>query len=542
MRVRIRTAAAAALVTGILFQPATPALQERTGVVRLAPDSMTALRAWDDRVDAMIRARSLERFQTRQDTLVAGRTHERLRQYYGGVPVFGGEVVRQLEGGVTVSIFGSLYEGIELDTAPALSPDAARTRVTRATGATMGAGVQPALMVLPLEDGRYALVYRLQVFANGDLRVYFVDAGDGRIVKEYSNLQTAEVGRGVGVLGDPKKVSVDTFGGTYVASDGLRPPVIVTYDMRGDVQRTIDFLNGVTSIGPNDVASDADNVWADGAAVDAHTYAGYTYDYFFKQFGRMGLDNRDVPIRSLVHPLYRNAAQSAPGDIVSFFLLNAFYVPGGVVVYGDGLPPDLVLSTGLRINYFAGALDVVAHELTHGVTDYSSGLIYEGESGALNEAFSDMMGTSAEFFFQPAGTGLMQADYLIGEDIWTPGGLRSMSNPAAYGDPDHYSRRYTGSEDDGGVHTNSAIPNQAFYLAIEGGRNRTSGLAVQGVGGANRAQIERAFYRAFVFLLPSDATFAVARSATIQAARDLYGPGSSAEQAVTEAWTAVGVN
>ena len=115
------------------------------------------------------------------------------------------------------------------------------------------------------------------------------------------------------------------------------------------------------------------------------------------------------------------------------------------------------------------------------------------------------------------------------------------ADPRAFGDPDHYAIRYTGPEDNGGVNTNSGIPNHAFYLAIEGGTNRTSGLAVQGVGAGNRDQIEKVFYRAFVHLLPSNATFRVARAATIQSARDLYGVGSPAERAVTEAWTAVGV-
>jgi thermolysin len=116
-----------------------------------------------------------------------------------------------------------------------------------------------------------------------------------------------------------------------------------------------------------------------------------------------------------------------------------------------------------------------------------------------------------------------------------------MENPAQFRDPDHYSWRDTGLNDNGGVHTNSGIPNHAFYLAIEGGTNRTSGLSVQGVGAANREQVEKVFYRAFVFLLPSSATFSTARAATIQAARDLYGVGSAAERAVTQAWTAVGV-
>jgi thermolysin len=184
----------------------------------------------------------------------------------------------------------------------------------------------------------------------------------------------------------------------------------------------------------------------------------------------------------------------------------------------------------------------VGHELTHGVTDYTSQLLYENESGALNESFSDMMGTAIEFFFQPAGSGPLRADYLIGEDVVTPGGLRSMENPAFYGQPDHYSKRLITTDDNGGVHTNSGIGNQVYYLAIEGGTNRTSGLSVQGVGQSNRDQIEKVMYRAFTQLMPANATYSVARSATIQSARDLYGAGSAAERAVTQAWTAVGVN
>ena len=110
------------------------------------------------------------------------------------------------------------------------------------------------------------------------------------------------------------------------------------------------------------------------------------------------------------------------------------------------------------------------------------------------------MATGVEFYFQPD-----RADYLAGEDVFTPGGIRSLQNPMAFGDPDHYSIRYTGSADNGGVHINSGIANNAFYLAIEGGRHRL-GATVQGVGAANREQIERVFYRGFTSFLPPSAT------------------------------------
>ena len=146
------------------------------------------------------------------------------------------------------------------------------------------------------------------------------------------------------------------------------------------------------------------------------------------------------------------------------------------------------------------------------------------------------MATAVEFYFQPG-----KADYLLGEDAFTPGGIRSMQNPLSFGDPDHYGVRYTGSGDNGGVHINSGIANHAFYLAIEGGTHRLGGT-VQGVGGANRAQIERVFYRAFTAFLAPSATFSQARAATIQAARELYGVGGAVEAAVSQAWNAVGVN
>lgn len=119
-----------------------------------------------------------------------------------------------------------------------------------------------------------------------------------------------------------------------------------------------------------------------------------------------------------------------------------------------------------------------------------------------------------------------------------------MRSPRQFGDPDHVRLRCCVgalSNDNGGVHINSGIPNQAWFLAIEGGRNETSGLTVQGVGSSNREQIERVFFRAFTLMLPANANFLTARAVTIQSARDLYGAGSRPETAVAQAWDAVGV-
>jgi bacillolysin len=531
-------AAAGLAALGIWLVPAA-AQPRQAARISIAPQSIGELRESTPRIDGMRRAGELRLRMTREDQLVRGRTHERLDQYYRGVRVIGADVAVQLRGGQIVSMFGNVYEDIDIDSAPTLGSDRAREIVTALTGVELGR--EPELVVLPDAGGPYVLTWRVRAATGTDVREYFVDAHTGAIVKDYSDLKTqSAVGRGTGVLGDAKKISVTVSGGQFSTTDRLRPPAINTYDMQGDFNRVLRYLNNIVQLSTNDLATDSDNTWTDAAAVDAHVYAGWTYDYFFKRFNRRGLDNRDLPIVSIVHPARRQDFVQNFQTVPDFYL-NAGYYGDGVMIYGEGLPAGFTAG-GQTIDFWSGALDVVAHELTHGVTEYSSNLIYQNESGALNEAFSDIMGTAVEFFFHEGGSGNLRADYLVGEDTIRPGGIRSMADPQAYGDPDHYSRRFLGTADNGGVHSNSGIANHAFYLAIEGGTNRTSGLAVQGVGGGNREQIERVFYRAFTQMLPANATFAVARTATVQAARDLFGSNSAAERAVTQAWTAVGVN
>ena len=496
---------------------------------------------WAVRTAEMVRAGTLAARRAQADTLVPGRVHHRYVQLHRGIPVLGAEVVVQEEAGRTVSVLGTLFEGIDAPVDPALTPDRALDVVERATGTSLGLSRVAPLAIVPLPDASFRLAYPVRALAGGDLAVHYVDARTGAIAWTRSEMKRqAAPGTGTGVLGDAKKVSARREGPGFVADDPLRPPSLLTFDLHGNVNKTVDFLNGVVDLRTADLATDADNTWTDGAAVDAHTYAGWTYDYLFKRFGRRGLDDRDIRILSLVHPVRREDLGRYSIAIVDLFYLNAFYAGDGIMVYGEGLPPGLAFQ-GQAFDYLAGGLDIVAHELTHGLTEYTSNLVYEGESGALNESFSDMVAAGVEFYFQPAGGGALQADYLLGEDVIRPGGIRSMANPALFGDPDHYSRRYTGPLDGGGVHTNSSIPNHVFFLAIEGGVNRTSGLSVTGVGGARREEIERVMYRAFAFLMPPRASFATARAATLQSARDLYGAGSQAERALAEAWTAVGV-
>ena len=549
---RLLLSVSAVVALSIGFEPRIVGQSDRT--IRIHGTSIDDLRRWDSYVVQRQRSGDLRRRMLDRDPALPGRTVERFDQFHRGVRIWGAEVVRDSEGSLPRAIFGVVAPDLDLPVDPSQTADAARAAVLRGTGADAALLREPELVILRTDDGDYRLAYMMVV--SGETGVYrvFVSAQTGAELLRYSEIQTqAAVGSGRGVLGDTKKLSVLRQSGTFIADDQHRPPVLTTFDMRGNLNRAITALNG-GGLFLSDVASDGDNDWSDVANVDAHVHVGWTYDFFYKRFGRRGLDNRDRPVVIFTNAVTQQDALNLPPDLFFIFAVNAFWCgecgPNGIgiMAFGNGIPPSFALtSNGNNYTYFAGALDIAAHELTHGVTDSSSRLIYRNESGALNEAFSDVMGTAVEFFFHPAGTGRGRADYLLGEDISRaarPGSLdgdRSLENPALYGSPDHYSRRYTGTADNGGVHINSGIANHAFYLAIEGGVNRTSGQSVQGVGAANRDQIEKVFYRAFVFLLPSDAAFATARAATVQAARDLYGANSAAERAVTQAWTAVGV-
>ena len=547
MYTRVFTVAACAALcaAGVLVMGPAHA-QSRVQQSILAPGSLTQLREHDNRIDRMLRDGELRVRELRADKQLRGRAIERAQQFHRGVRVFGGEVSRQIAGGQTVSTFGTLYENIDVDSTARVREEQARALIEARTGQRLGASHGGELVILPLEAGGYTLTWKLRVAMPGDVRQYFVDTRTGVIVLEYSDLQTQlPTGRATGVNGDTKKISVRSGLGGFVTHDSARPPSIRTYDMKGNPFRVDNVLNGFVTLADSDFASDADNIWTDGAVVDAHVFSGLTYDYYFKRFGRRGIDDANRTMRTLVHPV-RRSDFDLYFDLFPEMFTNAFYAGNGYMVYGVGLPPGFTAG-GRSWDFMSGALDIVAHEITHAVTDYTSNLIYRNESGALNESFSDIMGTAVEFFFHSPGAGGLQGDYICGEDVVRPAsrplsGLRSLENPTAYGHPDHYSIRFLGTEDNGGVHINSSISNHAFYLAVEGGTHRLSGITVTGVGSANREQIEQVFYRAFTSMLTPNSTFAIARAATIQAARDLYGAGSAAERAVTQAWDAVGVN
>jgi len=192
------------------------------------------------------------------------------------------------------------------------------------------------------------------------------------------------------------------------------------------------------------------------------------------------------------------------------------------------------------------SLDVAGHEMSHGVTEHSANLTYEGESGGLNEATSDIFGTMVEFH---AANSNDPGDYLIGEefDLKNHAGLRRMDNPASDGDSVNCWSSGVGNLD---VHYSSGVGNHFFYLLAEGSGAKTingvahnsptcNGSTVAGIGRTAAAAI---WYRALTVYITSSTDYHGARTATLSAAQDLYGPGSAQQSAVATAWSAVGVS
>jgi len=281
------------------------------------------------------------------------------------------------------------------------------------------------------------------------------------------------------------------------------------------------------------VFTDADNIWGNGATtsaqtagVDAHYGIAKTWDFYLNVYGRNGIANNGVGARSYVHDgAYVNASWSD-----ACFCMK----------YGDG---------DATTYYHLVELDVAGHEMTHGVTSRTANLIYNGESGGLNEATSDIMGTMVEWYANNAAD---VPDYVIGEKIYrsynpATNFIRRMDQPSLDGaSQDCWSRRTKSVN----VHYSSGPANHFFYLLSEGSGARTinqiayksptcNGATVTGIG---RDAAGAIWYRALTVYMTSSTNYAGARVATVNAATALYGASSPQLAAVKAAWSAVNVN
>jgi thermolysin len=463
-----------------------------------------------------------------------GMAHTRVRQTVGGVPVWEGEAIVHLnQDGSLKTITDDLKSNIALNTTPNLSEKQAIAAAEAMYQGTAKITAEPKieLLVFRAED-RDHLVYRVETprIDGSDatsVPVVFVDAHTGEYVDGYDNLQT---GTGSSLYSGTVNISTSQSGSTYYMEDLTRKQGTFNMNSTGN--------ESTGTGGTQSRFTDTDDNWnatIQRAGVDAHLGAAATYDYYLNVHNRNGIDGSGGPGTTTA------AANSSVSLITSRVHFgssgrynNAFWY-NNQMSYGDG---DGTTFSPLT------TIDICGHEMTHGVTERTANLTYSKESGALNEAWSDIMGTMVERYARPTTW-----NWLIGEEAYTPGtsgdALRRMDNPNAVGDPDHYSLRlYPGSctpsssNDYCGVHTNSNIANHAYYLIANGGTNRVSGITVTGIG---PSAAEKIFYRALTVYMTSGTNFAGARTATLNAATDLYGSGSSQYNGVANGWCAVGV-
>ncbi|HHM20419.1 MAG TPA: hypothetical protein ENJ20_00220, partial [Bacteroidetes bacterium] len=497
-----------------------------------------------------------------------GFEHWHFRQMWKGVPVYGAELKIHVKDGDIFMLNGRTYPTPKIaSTEPSVSKDMAEAIVMEAVAQKSPVTdwtpfyqkyiaprqVSSVLVIYHLnnEENAERLAWHITAVPNAAHRfAFFVDANTGEILNQYSEicglyfnknnleknttatsgttlrpcegkvapenvlLDGPAVADAVDLFGITRTIHTYNVGNDFFLIDASRTMFnLAQSDMPDDPVGaiwTIDGQNGSPENNNFQAAhlASANNTWANPTAVSAHYNGGLAYDYFKNKFGRESINGQGGTIISLINIVENNGQQ----------MDNAFW-NGAAMFYGNG---NVAFDQPL-----AKSADVAGHEMSHGVIQSTANLEYMGESGALNESFADVFGAMID----------PDRDWQIGEDItntsiFPTGALRDLQNPHNGGSglsdngyqPAHYDERYTGTQDNGGVHINSGIPNKAFQLFAD---------AV----GKDRA--EQVWYRALTRYLFRSAQFVDCRIAVEQAAADLY--GTTEVDAARAAFSAVGI-
>lgn len=468
------------------------------------------------------------------DTDTPGFTHVVYGQKFKGLPVYDSHLVVSMKGENQVyRSWGKLFPvphdfDVEASISYQDAEDLARMDFGR-DGAWLEE--ESELVIAPAAtQGEFNLAYRVHLFEDAtDIAknmVYLMDAHTGEVLHIETRICTGTpaVGSGIGVWGDTKSLKTYNTGTTYTLQDSTR----AMYNASTNKGWISTYSTAYSSSAPYSSASD--NYWdstGQPSEVDAHYYAGVVYEYYRTVHGRNSYDNKGSDLKSYTHSSNVN---------------NAFW-SGSYMEYGDG--------DGTNFYPFAGDLSVAAHEMTHGVTQYGANLKYEYQSGALNEAFSDIMAkleldTDNWLIGDQVATPTFMATY----DVWalrdmqdpTFGGLYNPASPmSTYAQPDHqsvYAYLKNGVLTDyGGVHVNSGIINKWAQILTDGGSHY--GVSVTGIG---RAKVAKIVYRVNSAAYLSTTSDFDHFATQIQAAtKDLYGASSAEVNSVIQALRAVGL-
>lgn len=471
---------------------------------------------------------TLELLEVKEDEL--GFRHFRYQQTYKGIPIEGATYLFHEKEQKVMHSNGSLIRGIDLDPLPniveseALSFALSHINATQYIwnnkahsqfleelhGHTHDSSMPKGELVI-LHDAikdrgvQNSLAYKFDIYAIEPLSRQFVyiDAVSGKVLGTLERLHHCS--------GETSVTAGTNYSGTVnftACSDGTlennKGGGIKVFTANNTADTTVQVLANNT----------------DPTAAEVFWATDKTYDYFLNTYNRNSLDDAGMPMLSWVH--YKNNYNNASWN-------------GSWMTYGDG---DNILFSSFT------APDVVAHEITHGITDFSSNLIYSYESGALNESFSDIFGEVLEYYM------LGSIDWLAGADFTIQPGKNSLRNLMYPNDPDSRTQApdtyfgdywYTLNGDNGGVHTNSGVQNYWFYLLSEGGSGINDigySYNVVGIGMEKAASIA---YRNLTSYLTATSQYFDARIGAIQSAADLYGVNSVEVAQTRAAWCAVGV-
>lgn len=469
--------------------------------------------------------------------------HHRFQQYYKGIKIEGAEFIVHEKNGYASSGNGKLVYKLNKIVQPVISEQLALSKALEfVPSLKYKNNVKDINLVARLQyHPKAELVFQKSnpdsLFSpvNFHLCYHFdIYKENGKGYAVYIEAKTGELINNLPLQSDcsPASVTTNFYGNktiyttfqnpNYQLQDNCINTVLSVYNQANDtIQHNDPYLmvNNTNWNQDQDTRSASTSLWCCRRSID----------FYQTVFARNGYDNAGGDIS-----IYQNAGfvgVDKNKQHYKYYGNASFSFTGGVMQVGN--------NTG---NTYDGnnddwnSLDIIGHELTHGVTGNTSNLNYQGESGALNESFSDILGTYIEYW-----DGGSTFDWLIGEDKGTP--IRDMSNPNNYKQPDTYRglKWYFGPIDNGGVHTNSGVQNYWFYLLSAGGAgvndNGTS-FNVVGVGIQVAGFIA---YKTDIYYLTSSADYADARIGSTQAAIDYYGLCSNVSQQVANAWDAVGV-
>ena len=428
----------------------------------------------------------------------------RFQQTYGGLEVWPAQLLTNVAADGRLTVMTGAYvptpEGLDMQASVAAA-DAVRIAWGH-VGLPVPAAPAAATLKIYSENGE-AKELAYEVMVEGGMRdsQVFVSAKNGKVLKAISRICTGAVsGSGVGLISTTSlPLNLWQEGSLFYAIDTTKP----MYNAAAASGFIKIFNNNNTGeFGTSFLASSSSQFsFNDPEAASALYNIGKAYDFYRADFGRNSYDNAGANIICWVR------FSSKPGQLMA----NAFW------------RKDLKIMGFGNYDRLAGALDVVGHEMTHAVVSESAGLVYENQSGALDESFGDIFGEGAEWKHSGA------SDWKIGTNLVTMGILRDMKAPELHDQPSTMSAFVRTDQDQGGVHTNSGITNHAFYLLTEG---------LPG-GGIGRSKAHQIFYRTLTTKLTNNSDFLALRAGAVLSAQELYGVGSNEVVKVKAAFDAV---